>query len=205
MSDSYSGGNYSGIVNVSLSDDSGGSKALERATKLLAGIPGGVEKAASSSLTRAATSGTAAAAREVNKGYTLNTSDFKKYTKSSQHIEKNGDEISVGLKFRGRHIPLIRFNAKITGSGLYRVQVKRNSAGDTLKHVFKATMDSGHIGLFERYGTGRLPIKQEYGPSVPQMMGANPELANTIGDNVRRVFEERMEHEITALLNGWRQ
>ena len=83
MSDSYSGGNYSGIVNISLADDSGSSKALDRATKLLAGIPGGIEKAASSSLTRAATSGTAAVAREVNKDYSLNTSDFKKYTKSS--------------------------------------------------------------------------------------------------------------------------
>ena len=39
MSDSYSGGNYSGIVNISLADDSGSSKALDRATKLLAGIP----------------------------------------------------------------------------------------------------------------------------------------------------------------------
>ena len=65
-------------------------------------------------------------------------------------------------------------------------------------------MDSGHIGLFERYGSSRLPIKQMLGPSVPQMIGANPTLANTVGDNVRKVFEERMEHETTALLNGWR-
>ena len=36
------------------------------------------------------------------------------------------------------------------------------------------------------------------------MIGANPTLANTVGDNVRKVFEERMEHETTALLNGWR-
>ncbi len=204
MSDSYSGGNYSGIVNISLADDSGSSKALDRATKLLAGILGGIEKAASSSLTRAATSGTAAVAREVNRDYSLNTSDFKKYTKSSQHIQKSGDEISVGLSFRGFHVPLIRFNAKITSSGLYRVQVKRNTAGETLKHVFRATMDSGHIGLFERYGSSRLPIKQMFGPSVPQMLGANPTLASTVGDNVRKVFEERMEHETTALLNGWR-
>lgn len=204
MSDSYSGGNYSGIVNITLADESGGSKALDRATKLLAGIPGGVEKAASSSISRAATSGTAAVAREVHKEYALGTSDFKKYTKSSQRIQKSGDEISVGLSFRGFHIPLIRFNAKITSSGLYRVQVKRNAAGETFRHVFRATMSSGHIGLFERYGTSRLPIKQKFGPSVPQMMGANPELANTVGDNVRKVFEERMEHEVTALLNGWR-
>lgn len=204
MSDRYSGGNFSGIVNVTIADDSGGSKALDRATKLLAGIPGGVQKAAESALNRAAKSGRAGAAKEVGKDYTLKAADFKKYTKSSQHIQKSGNEISVGLNFRGYHVPLIRFNAKITSSGLYRVQVKRSSSGDTFKHVFRATMNSGHIGLFERSTKKRLPIEQKLGPSVPQMMGANPNLANSVGTNVRKVFEERMEHEITAILNGWR-
>lgn len=204
MSDKYSGSDFSGIVNITLADDSGSSKALDHATRLLAGIPGGVQKAAESALSRAATSGRASAAREVGKDYTLKTSDFKKYTKSSQHIQKSGNEISVGLSFHGYHVPLIRFNAKITSAGLYKVQVKRNSAGDTLRHVFRATMASGHIGLFERYSTRSLPIKQKMGPSVPQMMGANPNLANSVGENVRKVFEERMEHEITAVLNGWR-
>lgn len=204
MSDRYSGSDFSGIVNVTLADESGGSRGLDRATKLLAGIPGGVQKAAESALNRAATSGRAGAAKEVGKDYTLKAADFKKYTKSSQHIQKSGNEISVGLNFRGYHVPLIRFNAKITSSGLYRVQVKRSSSGDTFKHVFRATMSSGHIGLFERSTKKRLPIEQKLGPSVPQMMGANQNLANSVGTNVRRVFEERMEHEITAILNGWR-
>ncbi len=204
MSDKYSGSDFSGIVNVTLADDSGSSKALDRATRLLAGIPGGIQKAAESALKRAATSGRASAAKEVSKDYTLKTSDFKKYTKSSQHVQKLGDEISVGLNFRGYHVPLIRFNAKITSSGQYRVQVKRSSSGEIFKHVFRATMSSGHIGLFERYGSSRLPINQKMGPSVPQMMGANQTLANSVGNNVRKVFEERIDHEITAILNGWR-
>lgn len=137
MSDSYSGGNYSGIVNISLADDSGSSKALDRATKLLAGIPGGIEKAASSSLTRAATSGTAAVAREVNKDYSLNTSDFKKYTKSSQHIQKSGDEISVGLSFRGFH-----------GSA-YPVQRKN--------HQFRAVQSAGQAEHRRRNAETRFP------------------------------------------------
>ena len=55
MSDSYSGGNYSGIVNISLADDSGSSKALDRATKLLA----------SGRAARAAGSGAASRKRQV--------------------------------------------------------------------------------------------------------------------------------------------
>ena len=64
-------------------------------------------------------------------------------------------------------------------------------------------MASGHIGLFERSGTNRLPIEQKFGPSVPQMMSANENLASTIGDQMRNTFEDRMEHEVLAVLNGW--
>ncbi len=109
----------------------------------------------------------------------------------------------MGIEFRGYHIPLIRFNSRVGANGLYTVNVKRDNSGETLKHVFRAEMKSGHIGLFERYGKSSLPIKQLMGPSVPQMMGANETLPEAVGDDVRKVFEERMEHEITAILNGW--
>ena len=202
MSDSYVGDYSSGIVNVSLTDDNGG-KALDRATKLLAGFPGGVEKAAESALSRAATSGRAGAAREVNKQYFLKVSDFKKYTKSYQHVKRSGNEINVGLEFHGFHVPLVRFNSRLSSTGRIRVQVRRDSVSEELRHVFRATMASGHIGLFERSGTNRLPIEQKFGPSVPQMMGANENLASTIGDQMRNTFEDRMEHEVLAVLNGW--
>lgn len=205
MSDEYSGNKFSGIIHVTLADDTGNSKALDHATKLLAGISGGIQKAAESALYRAATSGKASAAKEVGKNYFLKSSDFKKYTKSSQHVQKSGNEISIGLNFRGYHVPLIRFNSKITSNGLYKVKVRRDSTGGTLRHVFRATMSSGHIGLFERSGKERLPIKQKMGPSVPQMMKVNSNLANSVGNNVREVFEKRMEHEVTAILNGWRK
>lgn len=169
----------------------------------LAGIPGGVQKAAASAMNRAAVSGRANAAREVGRNYTIKASDFKRYTQSSQHIQKSGNEVSVGINFRGTHVPLIRFNTKITGTGLYKAQVRRDSAGDVLQHVFRAET-KGYMGLFERTGPERLPIKQLMGPSVPQMMGANPKLANEISDNVRKTFEKRMEHEVVAILNGWR-
>lgn len=204
MSSSYSGSDFRGMINVTLSED-GAASALDRATKLLAGFPNGIEKAAESALKRAGTSGRAAAAREVGKQYHLKTTDFKKYTKSNQHVSKSGTDITVSLNFRGFHVPLIRFKTSLTGSGLIRSQVKRNSSGDILKHVFQAEMKSGHIGLFERYGKSSLPIEQKFGPSVPQMMGANTELADAVGKNIEKTFEEQMEHEVLAVMNGWRK
>ncbi len=204
MSDVYSGSDFSGFLKVSVSDNEQSAKVLDNATRLLAGIPGGIEKATQSALTRAATSGRSGAAREVGKLYHLKAADFKKYTNTYQHIRRAGDEISVGIQFRGYHIPLIRFNSRFTSSGRIKVQVSRSSSPEEFKHVFRAEMASGHIGLFERAGKNRLPIEQKFGPSVPQMMGANPTLAPAIGDKVRKTFEERMDHEILAILNGWR-
>ena len=203
MNSSYSGSDFRGMINVNL--DNGADSALDRATKLLAGFPDGVQKAAESALNRAGISGRAAAAREVGKQYYLRSSDFKKYTKSSQHVSRSGGDITVSLNFRGFHVPLIRFKTALTSSGHIRSQVLRNSSGDVLKHVFQAEMKSGHIGLFERYGKSRLPIEQKFGPSIPQMMGANPELANAVGNDIEKTFAERMNHEVLALMNGWRK
>ena len=203
MNSSYTGSDFRGMINVNL--DNGAASALDRATKLLAGFPDGVQKAAESALNRAGISGRAAAAREVGKQYYLKSSDFKKYTKSSQHVSRSGGDITVSLNFRGFHVPLIRFKTVLTSSGHIRSQVLRNSSGDVLKHVFQAEMKSGHIGLFERYGKSRLPIEQKFGPSIPQMMGANPELADAVGNDIEKTFAERMNHEILAAMNGWRR
>lgn len=210
MNSSYTGSDFRGMINVNL--DNGAASALDRATKLLAGFPDGVQKAAESALNRAGISGRAAAAREVGKQYYLRSSDFKKYTKSSQHVSRSGGDITVSLNFRGFHVPLIRFKTALTSSGLIRTRVKRTSSGDVLRHVFKQTMpNSGHIGLFERVkktsdnGEIRTVISQKYGPSVPQMMGANPELADAVGNDIEKTFAERMNHEVLAVMNGWRR
>lgn len=190
----------SGFVTTEVTD----SNALSRASRLLAAFPGGVQKAANSALKRAATAGRTGAAREVNKLYHLKTADFTKYTRSKQSIQTAGDEISVSVEFRGSHIPLIRFNSRATSSGRVSVQVKRDSTAKTLDRVFRSVMDSSHIGLFERVVRSRLPIEEKFGPSVPQMMGANPELSKNVGEKMSKTFEERMEHEILAIMNGWR-
>ena len=37
------------------------------------------------------------------------------------------------------------------------------------------------------------------------MMDTNDDVAQAIGDKVREVFEQRLEHEIMAVMNGWRK
>ena len=74
-----------------------------------------------------------------------------------------------------------------------------------LKHVFRTEVGThGHIGLYERLTSKRFPIEEKLGPSAPQMMDTNDDVAQTIGDKVRDTFEQRLDHEILAVLNGWR-
>ena len=67
-------------------------------------------------------------------------------------------------------------------------------------------MESGHIGIFERTGGitsgGNNEIKELQGSSVPQMLGSK-EVQDELVNKASQKFEERMEHEIMRIMNGW--
>ena len=63
-------------------------------------------------------------------------------------------------------------------------------------------MKSGHIGVFHRAnGNSSLPIQQNYGPSVPQMLESKS-VSAFIKEKAQEVLETRLEHEIDVLLRG---
>lgn len=207
MSDVYSmtRTDMKSAVGVFVTDDVGESSGkIDRAIKLLAGFPHAADKAIGSAIKRAATSGEAYAARVVGKHYYVKAGDFKHYTKSKRKIYTSGGETVVDIEFRGRHIPLLKFKTSVGSNGLVRAQVKRSSNSDILSHVFRQQVGNQHIGLFERVGEKRLPIEEKFGPSTPQMMSANDDVSQEIGDKVRETFDKRIEHEIMAVMNGWR-
>lgn len=192
-------------IDVFLTDDVGDG-TIDRATKLLAGIKHGVEKAVGSAIKRAATSGEAYAAKAIRGEYLISAGDFKKYTHSKRHIITDGSGTTVDIEFRGYHIPLLKFDTRIGNDGRVITRVKKSSAKTVLDHVFAQTVGThGHTGVFERLTDKRLPIEEKLGPSTPQMMSYNDDIAQEIGDHVRETFDKRLDHEINAILNGWRQ
>lgn len=58
---------------------------------------------------------------------------------------------------------------------------------------------SGHKGVFERESGDSLPIKQLYGPSVPQMI-KNEEIMKKINDEANKTLQKRIDAEIANLL-----
>lgn len=193
-------------ISVFLTDDIGGGGSIDRAKALLAGIPHGADKAIGSAIKRAAQSGEAHAAKLVREEYYIKAGDFKAYTQSKRKIVSSAGETTVDIEFRGRHIPLMKFNTKFGSDGRVSVHVKRSSSGGILEHVFRADVGThGHSGIFERVTSKRFPIEEKLGPSTPQMMDANDDIAEAIGEKVRETFDQRLEHEILAVMNGWRQ
>ena len=68
--------------------------------------------------------------------------------------------------------------------------------------AFIAQMNSGHIGIFEREGSARLPISQFMGLSGAQMVG-NDEIVEKVTQSAQEKVSERVKHEIDRILNGY--
>lgn len=190
---------YGGII-VDVAEES-----LDRASKLLAGVNGGVYKAVGSALSRAAAAGRTHAKKPITEEYSISQSQFLASTKNINHFQKsNGGSISVVFGFRGNVIPLLKFNTSVDGGGRVVTQVKRSGARAALDKAFRASMGS-HTGIYERVGDARLPVRELFGPSTPQMMYSNEEVLDSIEEKMADTYEQRIEHEIDALLNGWRR
>ena len=175
---------------------------LERAKTLLAGVPDGVEKAASAALNRAAEHARTQAKRKVRETYTvkMNRIDERLDVKRA-----NPKSLFASVQSRGRPVVLSYFNVR-PGQPLNKRTTKlvyaqvRRDGGGTIRKVFVARTKSGHIGVFRRTdGNKSLPIKQLYAPSLPQMLGTKS-ISEFTMDAALQVMPVRFEHEISRLL-----
>ena len=188
---------YAGLT-VDIAEDS-----LDRVTKLLAGISGGVYKAVGSALNRAAAAGKTAAKQPVTREYSISQSEFLSQTRNINHfVRDTGGGLTVVFGFRGNVIPLMKFNTRVNNSGQVVTQVKRSGAAATLDRAFTAQM-GGHRGVYERVGVKRFPVEELYGPATPQMMYSNEEVMDEIEAKMAETYEKRIDHEILRILNGW--
>lgn len=109
-------------------------------------------------------------------GYQLKISDIK----AAMRIKRaNGDRLSVSIVTNGRPVPLIKYGARQTSKG---VSVNVLNGRKVIKEAFIATGPGGRMGVFLREPGGQhvkvikngkpswhqLPIKELFGPSIPQ-------------------------------------
>lgn len=183
-------------------EDVGESK-LDRATKLLAGIPDGVYRAVGSAIKRAAGHGLTVGMKIVSEQYAIGQNELKAKTRNINTIVKDsGGSYDVTFGYRGNVIPLMKFDTRIGSDGHVTTKVLRSESRKALDHAFKAQL-GGHTGVYERIGPDRFPVKELYGPSAVQAFWAHEEVSDKMNDAILAKYEERIEHEISRVLNGW--
>lgn len=207
-----------------------GKTSLERADLLLAGIPGGLDKAVKSAMSRTAQYVRTQASKRVRERYAITAGDLR--TDSNVKINYNyalGSGIEANILFSGRKIPLYRFSGASPKAPTQSPEVVnilingrwvkahpgvaasghqlKGTAPTRFQNAFVARFSSGHTGIFERTGGmtagNRDEIKELMGSSIPQMIG-NDEVLESLAKDANDKFDERLAHEVEAVLNGWR-
>ena len=160
-----------------------------------------IEKAVSRAAKRAADAGKAETKRQLAAEYTLPSTEI------GQTISTGGSEIGAWMRLLSGPIPLPKFKG-VTPKGVMppekgpvKAQVKK-SGGAELKMAFVAKMKTGHIGVFERKGEKRLPIKELFGPSTTSMFKANEKVHTAVQEKIKETLDKRIEHEFGRILNG---
>ena len=145
---------------LSFSIDRVASKAIR---KKLNSVASGIEKATARALNRTTTSTVAFFSKETRKQVNVNAAALKKGVRIQKARPKN--QIGV-MNVTGAHVPLTAMGARQTKRG---VTVRKYKTGGRilLKSAFIQTMPkSGHVGVFRRVNKSRLPIQEQYGPSL---------------------------------------
>lgn len=126
---------------------------------------------------------------------------------------------------RGRGLALAKFAAKQEGvavskkagfrytrrsktegagrrGGKVTVEVRSGDRKEVLSQppAFMAMMKSGHIGVFQRVGQARYPIRQLFGPGVAAMLGSGTRV-QSLTDFVNEKFWPIFKHELAWRLS----
>jgi len=107
---------------------------------------------------------------------------------SVRHARRGGFDAS--LEIRARAVALQKFGARQTKRGV-SVRVKKRGPKKRVSYAFKATMQSGHVGVFARDSKRNarrgpkpnrsgLPIKELYGPEVIDVLNDPPVLEELV-------------------------
>lgn len=200
------------MINIEISEEN-----LERTEKLLAGIPKGAERAFSNAINRGLSHLKTQAFKEVREVYAVKLSDLNSATKV--RVQKAGGQSPVGyINFAGVKIPLYKFKASPSSPGS-KQKVKAGvkiGGGATFENAFIARMMSGHLGVFERTGEQGIEKRLEkykpnkYTEKVEEKMGLaaeqmirNEDVLEKVSEEAQKKVNERLEHEIYRILNGY--
>lgn len=168
-------------------DDNG---AIERVNKILAHVPGGVDKAIAAASKRAGEQGKTKAGTFAAQEYTVSKGTFMGNVNIKLQVQDG-----FTLEFAGGVLPIEKFRSRDIRPRGTQTSEKRGQSS-ILHRVFGL---SG--GFVERVGTSRLPLEKKFGPSTGHMM-QNDTVIEQMDKTISESFEKRIEVEINRILAG---
>ena len=201
---------------------------LARIQGLLAGIPGGLEKAAKAAMRRTVQNLRTNAGRAIRERYDISQANLR--TEENVRVKYViGNGVTAYVTYAGHKIPLYRYGGSAPKAptpnkarldnvfieGFWKKAFPSVAASGhqlnghpvtRFENAFVAKMKSGHVGIFERTGestaAGSDRIRELMGSSIPQMLGS-PKVEETLTAQASEKFNERLDVEVARLMNGW--
>lgn len=167
--------------------------------RLEANVDRVLPQATARALNRTATTVRAQASRRIRERYNLKAGAIRAQMRISR---ANRGRLTAEVIASGRPIPLIEFSARQTRKGV-SVQVIRGRRKVRL-HAFVAKMRTGHVGVFERTSSKRLPIRELFSVSLPSAF-TQKEILTSIEQVAVERFRIELERELrfrTGAANG---
>jgi len=202
--------------------------SLDRAQKLLAGIPDGLHRALQSAISRTTDTVRTHSSRAISGVYAISATNLRSNVNVKSSFKTSSDSIVGQITFSGTKLPLYRYdvwpknplkdrhrNVQAVINGQWRTvnpgvaasgHQLRSTGRTKFENSFIARMSSGHYGMFERTGgftsNGGHAIREIMGSSYSQML-ANTDVQDDITAKAAETFDKRMDAEINRILNGF--
>jgi hypothetical protein len=178
---------------------------LAKAERMLGHLPGEVVKALTRAINRAADAARAEAVRGATARYRVQASAIRKTMTIHRAA---GNQPAAAISSTGNRIALHKFRVVPNDPAYgkrrtrpHKAAVLKANAPKAVPGMFVARMKNGHIGAFSREGKKRLPIREHFGPSIPEMLGQES-VIRLIENRATEMLESRLEREIDFILSG---
>jgi uncharacterized alkaline shock family protein YloU len=171
-------------------------RKLARLERTLSGVRNGVPRVMSRAINNVASRARSEIVERIQQQTGIKSSAVKKAVgllKASKRFW------SARIRITGRGMPLIWFSARQTRKGVtYKIS---DADGRELQpSAFIARMPNGHRGVFMRLFSRRLPIVEQYGPSIPQLFEDVQGLARDVLRTAGRDLEREVSTQVRVLL-----
>lgn len=168
-------------------------KNMEYAQQLLGNAPKEINLAAVNAINRTITKIKTQTSKSIRKNYLVSA----KNVKGTLNIKRASLSKLCGvLASQGSPLLLTAFRVRNHKRGPVKVQIRKQGGAKSVPGLFLGVSRNGYTGAMQRKKRkARYPLRIPYGPSVPQMFGAE----NVIGELTplaEATLNERFLHEV---------